>query len=83
MNRHFEDTRYYVKRAGETMARGVREELAPLVRRVESLTGDDDEPAGRVAELRADVETARARVEDEATRALATVRAKLAGFRAA
>ena len=44
MNRHFADARYYLKRAGETASKGVREELAPLEARVRELTGAEDEP---------------------------------------
>ena len=83
MNKHFEDTRYYVKRAGETMVRGVREELAPLVRRYEKLTGDDEEPAGRLAELEAELWTVRERAETEAREMIGEARAKLAAYRTA
>jgi vacuolar-type H+-ATPase subunit H len=34
MNRHFEDTQYYLKRAGETAKKGIAEELEPIEERV-------------------------------------------------
>ncbi|MEF8783631.1 MAG: hypothetical protein V5A54_11135 [Haloarculaceae archaeon] len=30
MNRHLEDTQYYLKRAGETAKKGIAEELEPI-----------------------------------------------------
>ena len=34
MNKHFEDTQYYLKRAGETAKKGIAEELEPVEERV-------------------------------------------------
>jgi hypothetical protein len=56
MNRHFEDTAYYLKRAGETATAGVRETIAPVERRVRALTGREREPEPTT------VETIKARV---------------------
>jgi hypothetical protein len=52
-NRHFEDARHYLKRAGEHAKKGVTEELAPVGERFRELTGDDEEPEpGRLDQIR-------------------------------
>lgn len=72
MNRHFEDTRYYLKRAGETAKKGIAEELEPIEKRVTELRGDEDEPEpGRLEDLQE-------RTEGEAREAIADAREKLA-----
>ncbi len=82
MNKHFEDTRYYLKRARETATQGVSEELEPLRERFESITGGDDEPEdGRVEELRSDLEQLQNRAEGEAKEAIADAREKLSEYR--
>ena len=43
MNKHFEDTRYYLKRAAQTTRAGLGEELEPLRSRVSALRGRDEE----------------------------------------
>lgn len=84
MNRNFEDAWYYVKRAGETAARGVREELEPVERRLTRLTGGEEaEPAGWFEELQADVERARARVEREVKETMREARGKFRKYRPA
>jgi len=67
MDRHFEDTVYYLSRAVETATRGVRSELAPVERRVRKATGREQEPEpSRVERVRSRVREARSRVEHEA-----------------
>jgi molecular chaperone GrpE (heat shock protein) len=78
MNKHFEDTRYYLKRAGETAKDGISEELEPLRERFESLTGGEAEPEPtRVEKLRADLEGLQERAEGEAKEAIGKAREKL------
>jgi hypothetical protein len=78
MNKHFEDTRYYVKRAGETAKKGIAEELEPIEERVKNLTGKEAEPEpGRLEELRADLKDIQKRAEGEAKEAIGEARAKL------
>ena len=78
MNRHFQDTRYYVKRAGETAKKGLSEELEPVERRVKKLAGKEDEPEpSRLGELRADLKELQGRAEGEAKEAIGTAREKL------
>ncbi|WP_135852783.1 DUF7553 family protein [Halorussus salinus] len=62
MNKHFEDAWYYGKRAGKHLTRGVREELAPVERRVRKATGRDEEPTTRVQRWQAELKS----TEDEA-----------------
>ena len=78
MNRHFEDTRYYVKRAGETAKRGLSEELEPVEQRVKKLAGKEDEPEPtRLEELRADLKGLQDRAEGEAKEAIGNARERL------
>lgn len=84
MNKHFEDARYYLKRATETAAKGIREELEPLETRVRELTGQDgdEEPeASRVAAIREELEAIEQRAEGEAKEAIADAREKLNEYR--
>jgi len=82
MNRHFEDTRYYLKRAGETAKRGIQEELDPLQERVQELTGDEEEPEpGRIGKLREDLQQLGERAEGEAKEAIENAREKLDDYR--
>jgi prefoldin subunit 5 len=85
MNKHFEDTRYYVKRAGETAAKGLQEELEPIERRLKELAGGEDEAVstGRIEELRADLQAVQEKAEGEAKKALGEARAKLDAYRTA
>lgn len=63
MNRHFEDTQYYVKRAGETAKKGVAAEREAVEQRVRALTGRAAEPEPTRAER------ARTALADRQTRA--------------
>jgi chaperonin cofactor prefoldin len=64
MNKHFRDTRYYLKRAGETAKKGLSEELEPIEQRVKKLAGKEDEPEpGRLEELRAELKELQGRAE--------------------
>ena len=44
MNRHFQDTRYYLGRAVTTAKKGLTTELEPVVRRVRQRIGREPEP---------------------------------------
>ncbi|WP_136716233.1 DUF7553 family protein [Halorientalis salina] len=82
MNKHFEDTQYYLKRAGKEAKRGVAEELEPVEERFAKLTGGEDEPEpSRLAEIRSDLAEIQATAEGEAKEAIAEAREKLAGYR--
>ncbi len=78
MNKHFEDTQYYLKRAGETAKRGVSEELEPVRERFESVVGEEEEPEpGRVEKVRADLKELQVKAEGEAKESIAEARGKL------
>jgi len=82
MNKHFEDTRYYLKRAGETAKKGITEELEPVEERVRELAGKEEEPdPGRLEEIREDLEEIQNRAEGEAKEAISDARGKLQTLR--
>jgi len=67
MNRHFSDARYYLTRAGEHAKQGVVETLDPLVTKARELVGREDDPEpDRVERLRAKLDDATDRAENEA-----------------
>jgi hypothetical protein len=75
MNNHFEDAQYYLKRAGETAAEGVKEELEPLADRVKEVAGIEDEPEpSRVEKLRGELEELQERAEGETKEAIRDAR---------
>jgi hypothetical protein len=83
MNKHFEDARYYLKRAGETATKGVRTELEPLEERVRELTGQETEPdPGRLEAVREDLADLQERAEGEAKEAIDEARGQLRELRA-
>jgi len=78
MNKHFEDTVYYIKRAGETAKKGISEELEPVQERVSEIVGEDEEPEpGRVEKIREDLVDLQERAEGEAKEAIGQAREKL------
>ncbi|ERH09515.1 MAG: hypothetical protein J07HX64_01272 [halophilic archaeon J07HX64] len=80
MNKHFEDTKYYLKRATETAKRGVEEEIGPLQDRLQELIGGEEEPEPeptRVEQLREDLNELQTRAEGEAKEALNDARDRL------
>lgn len=82
MNRHFEDARYYLKRAGETASKGVKEELEPVAERFRELTGRDEDPEpGRLDEVKEDLHEIQAKAEGEAREAIADAREKIGEYR--
>ena len=82
MNKHFEDTRYYLKRAGETAKKGISEELEPVRERVDDLIGEEEEPEpGRVEQLRKDLSDIQQRAEGEAKEAIGESRERIESIR--
>jgi molecular chaperone GrpE (heat shock protein) len=82
MNKHFEDAQYYLKRAGETAAEGVKEEIEPLADRVKDVAGIEDEPEpSRVDRLREDLEELQERAEGETKEAIGNARERLRFYR--
>ena len=83
MNKHFEDTLYYLKRAGETAKKGVTEEVQPVEERVRELTGREAEPEpGRLEQLKQDLKSAQENAEGEAKGAIENARDTLGEYRA-
>jgi len=83
MNKYFRDARYYLKRAGETASKGVREELAPVESRFRELTGteaEEPEPS-RLEAVKADLQALQERAEGEAEEAIAEARKKIGAYR--
>ncbi|WP_323190553.1 hypothetical protein [Halostella sp. PRR32] len=82
MNKHFEDARYYIKRAGEHAKKGVTEELEPVEARFRELTGSEQEPEpSRLDNVREELEAIEDRAEGEAKDALAKARRRIRGQR--
>jgi hypothetical protein len=83
MNKHFEDAKYYLKRAGETAKAGVSEELEPLRERVNELIDrEEEEPEpGRFDEVRQDLKELQAKAEGETREAIADARQRIDSYR--
>jgi hypothetical protein len=82
MNRHFEDARYYLKRAGETAKKGVATELEPVEERFRELTGREEEPEpSRLDSVKADLKEIQGRAEGEARAAIADARERIEAYR--
>ncbi|MFB6308475.1 MAG: hypothetical protein ABEH35_04015 [Haloarculaceae archaeon] len=82
MNKHFEDARYYLKRAGETAKKGVEEELEPIEQRFREMTGNDEEPEpGRLDEVKADLKELQSKAEGEARDAIEDAHEKIETYR--
>lgn len=82
MNKHFEDTRYYLKRAAEHAKAGVEEELEPLQEKVQGLVGEEEEPEpSRVEQLQNDLQDLEKKAEGEARERIAEARAKVQAYR--
>jgi hypothetical protein len=82
MNKHFEDARYYLKRAGETATKGVKEELEPVEERFRELTGKEKEPEpGRLDKVKSDLKDLQQRAEGDAEQAIKDARGKIGDYR--
>jgi len=82
MNKHFEDARYYLKRAGEHTTEGLKEELEPIEERVRTLTGREAEPEPtRLERVREELQDLERRAEGEAKAAIGQARERLRNVR--
>jgi prefoldin subunit 5 len=78
MNKHFEDSRYYLRRAAETAAKGLSEEIEAVEARIRDLTGREAEAeSARMDEIRAELERLQERAEGEAREAIGKARERL------
>ncbi|MFC4448131.1 DUF7553 family protein [Halorussus aquaticus] len=66
MNKHFEDAWYYARRTGKHLARGVREELDPVERRLREATGREREELTRLERWRRELRTTETETADKA-----------------
>ena len=82
MNRHFEDSLYYLKRAGETATYGLSEEIEPVERKVREVTGYEKEPEPTGVEaVRAELIELEARAEGKAREKVASARETFETYR--
>lgn len=83
MNKHFEDTRYYMRRAVETAKAGVGEELEPVQERVNELIRREEEAPerGRFDEVREDLRELSERAEGETREAIESARERIDSYR--
>ncbi|MEF8842353.1 MAG: hypothetical protein V5A62_12130 [Haloarculaceae archaeon] len=79
MNRHFEDSRYYLQRATETAAKGLSQEIEAVEARLRELTGREaEDETNRLEEIREELEGLQGRAEGEAREAIGKARERLA-----
>ncbi len=82
MNRYFEDTRYYLKRAGQTAKQGVKEELDPIETRFRELTGNNEDPEpSRLETIRSELKELEENAEGEAREAIENARDQIHQYR--
>ena len=83
VNKHFEDARYYLKRAGETAKAGLTEEVSAVEERFRELTGREEEPEdSRLEDIKAELAELQERAEGEANEAIADARERIEEYRA-
>ena len=83
MNKHFEDAKYYLNRAGETAKAGVSEEIDPVRERVNDLIDrEQEEPGpGRFDQVRADLKELQEKAEGETHEAIEDARDRIERYR--
>ena len=83
VNKHFEDARYYLKRAGETAKAGLAEEVSAVEERFRELTGREEAPEdSRLEDIRAELAELQERAEGEANEAIEDARERIEEYRA-
>jgi hypothetical protein len=82
MNKHFEDSLYYLKRAGQTAKTGMGEEISGVESRVRELAGMEKPEPSRLDQLKADLADMQERAEGEAREAIMQARERLEEYRA-
>ena len=82
VNKHFEDARYYLKRAGETAKVGLAEEVSAVEERFRELTGREEEPEdSRLEDIKAELAELQERAEGEANEAIEDARERIEEYR--
>lgn len=78
MNKHFEDAWYYLRRAWAHLSTGIREELAPVERRVRRWAGRETEPEpSRGEKVRRNVREAERKAQERAKGAVRDVQERI------
>jgi len=82
MNRHFQDTRYYLKRTVETAAKGLKTELEPAERRLRAVVGSEKEPEpNRIETVKGELKGLQRKAGDEAEIVVEDARGKIERLR--
>jgi hypothetical protein len=81
MNQHFENTVYYLKRAGETAHKGIESELAEARETIQDIAGEEVD-FDRVEDVRADLADLQERAAGQAGDAIADACEALSASRA-
>jgi phage terminase small subunit len=82
MNKHFEDARYYLGRAAEHAAEGLREELSPVEERFRTLTGNESAPEpSRLERIQGELKTLEERASGESRKAISNARERIQQYR--
>ena len=82
MNRHFDDAKYYLRRAAKTAKEGVKEEIEPVEQRFRDLTGREEEPEpGRLEQLQTRLDEIEEQAEGEARRAVTSAKGRIQRYR--
>ncbi len=83
MNRHFEDARYYLKRAALHMKAGIEEEIQPAERRLRHRLGREPAPEPtRLERIEAELRELEQKAEGEAREAVSDARDRVRRYRA-
>jgi len=77
-NRHFDDARYYLNRAGYHLRKALGKEVASVERRVREVTGRETDPEPtRVQKVRCELDALEDKAEHQAKPAVSGVRRRL------
>lgn len=86
MNKHFEDARYYLARAGHHVKLGLEESLEPVEAKLRDLAGREPEPEpepSRIETLLEEAKSVERKAESEARETIGGARQKLESYRPA
>ncbi|WP_207589418.1 DUF7553 family protein [Halomontanus rarus] len=88
MNKHFEDARYYLARAGYHVKLGLEESLEPVETKLRDLTSRESEPelepeSSRVETLLEEAKSVERKAENGARETIGGARQKLESYRPA
>ncbi|MFB6131281.1 MAG: hypothetical protein ABEJ28_10720 [Salinigranum sp.] len=82
MNKHFQDSLYYLRRAGEHAKTGIEEELEPIEARVREALGQEEEPEpNRVDRIQEELRDIERRAQGETRKAIKEARERIRRYR--